>query len=196
MFQIKVTIEGTTPLIMNRFTDHAQVQGEQGHTGAYRGDKGTPREQAEQKLYLGQDGKSIVIPQPNVFRCIIDGGCFFKVGRKMVTTKKESLIPAAVDMIGLEYLVIHAKSWEVDSRPVVIPATGGRIMCHRPRFDEWKLKFEVRLNVKLISLKLFREIVDAAGGQVGLGDFRPGRKGPFGKWVVIEWSAKELKSAA
>jgi hypothetical protein len=32
-----------------------------------------------------------------------------------------------------------------------------------------------------------REIVDAAGKRVGLGDFRPACKGPFGKFVVVQW---------
>jgi hypothetical protein len=35
--------------------------------------------------------------------------------------------------------------------------------------------------------KLFREIVDAAGKRIGLGDFRPATKGPFGKFVVTSW---------
>ncbi len=44
----------------------------------------------------------------------------------------------------------------------------------------------------MITTKLFREIVDAAGKKIGLGDFRPDRKGPFGKFVVIHWKEKDL----
>jgi len=32
-----------------------------------------------------------------------------------------------------------------------------------------------------------RHIVDDAGSRVGLLDFRPERKGPFGRFIVIEW---------
>jgi len=38
--------------------------------------------------------------------------------------------------------------------------------------------------------------VDSAGKRVGLGDFRPARKGPFGKFRVDEWKVIELKVAA
>jgi hypothetical protein len=35
--------------------------------------------------------------------------------------------------------------------------------------------------------KLFRAIVDDAGKRVGLGDFRPATKGPYGRYVVTSW---------
>ena len=39
---------------------------------------------------------------------------------------------------------------------------------------------------------LVRDLVDNAGGKVGLGDFRPDRKGPFGKFKIIHWTATKL----
>jgi hypothetical protein len=39
-----------------------------------------------------------------------------------------------------------------------------------------------------------RKLVDDAGKRIGLGDFRPDRKGPFGKFVVSNW-AKESNTA-
>ncbi len=78
-------------------------------------------------------------------------------------------------------------SWEVDSRAVVVPSTGGRIICHRPRLDQWKLKFVLILDTKMFSPKLVRTIVDDAGSTQGLGDFRPSRKGIFGRFVVTNW---------
>lgn len=50
----------------------------------------------------------------------------------------------------------------------------------------------------MITAGLFREIVDAAGKRIGLGDFRPACKGPFGKFVVTSWVIQEndLRAAA
>lgn len=183
---VKIRIEGTTPLLCNRFTDAAAMAASSGNRSSAVGDKGTPREQATEKLYLGQDGK-YVIPQPNLFRCIIDAGKFFKAGKSKVTTQKSSLIPACVDMNDVEYPIIHKDPWEVDTRAVRIPSTGGRILCHRPCFHDWALQFVVQLDCSIITGKLFREIVDAAGKRIGLGDFRPDNKGPFGKFVVTKW---------
>jgi hypothetical protein len=186
MESVKVTIEGTTPLLMNKFTDAAAMAATSGNRVASVGEKGSPREQAEKKLYLGADGK-IVIPQPNLFRCIIDGGTFFKAGKSKVTTQKSSLIPACVDIRCVEIPLISRDPWEVDTRAVRIPSTGGRILCHRPSFNDWKLEFDVDVDTEIITVKLFREILDAAGKRIGLGDFRPACKGPFGKFVVTKW---------
>lgn len=186
MKTLSITITGKTPLLCNRFTDEAQQSATAGTRSALTGDKGSPREQAEPKLYLGQDGKYI-IPQPNLFRCIIDAGKFFKNGKSKVTTIKSSLIPSCVDMPEVEYVIKHRDPWEVDTRAVRIPSTGGRILCHRPCFNDWSLSFDVLLDDSIISEKLFRDIVDKAGSAIGLGDFRPDCKGPFGKFVVTKW---------
>lgn len=184
---IECTIEGTTPLLCNRFTDAAQQAATSGTRLSGNGDRGSPREQAEQKLYIGHDG-SPMIPQPNLFRCLIDAGTFFKAGKSKVTTQKSSLIPACVEVDGIELPIAHREPWDVDTRAVRIPSTGGRILCHRPAFNDWRLSFTLRVDTDLMSPRLMREIVDAAGRRIGLGDFRPACKGPFGKFVVVAWA--------
>ncbi len=195
MIEINVTIKGKTPLLCNRFTDAAQMASTSGTRSALTGDKGSPREQAEPKLYTDEKGKPI-IPQPNLYRCIIDAGKFFKNGKSKVTTIKSSLIPSCVDLEGLAFPIKHSEAWQVDTRPVRIPATGGRILAHRPCFNDWSLSFTVFLDNEVMSETLFRDIVDKAGSAIGLGDFRPDCKGPFGKFVVTKWTSKALKKAA
>lgn len=192
---IECTIEGTTPLLCNKFTDAAAMSASSGNRMAAVGERGTPREQAEAKLYIGHDGKFIV-PQPNLFRCLIDAGTFFKCGRSKITTQKSSMIPACVEIHGIELPLQHKEPWQVDTRAVRIPATGGRILCHRPSFNDWRIAFTLSLDSSMITSKLLREIIDAAGKKIGLGDFRPDRKGPFGKFVVTSWKESVTKVAA
>lgn len=186
MVEIEITIEGKTPLLCNRFTDEAQASASSGTRLSSVGDKGSPRDQAEKKLYLGQDGAP-VIPQPNLYRCIIDAGKFFKAGKSKVTTMKSSLIPSCVDMPDVEYVIKHENPWEVDTRAVRIPSTGGRILAHRPCFHDWRITFTAILDTEVISETMFRDLVDKAGSAIGLGDFRPDCKGPFGKFRVVRW---------
>lgn len=185
--QIQITIEGTTPLICNRFAIETDGNGSTGSSAAK--DRGTPREQAQAKLYVGLDGK-LMIPQPNLLRCIVDGGKFHKVGKSMLTTAKSSMLYSCLDIAGAELALLHKQPWRVDTRAVRIPATGGRILAHRPMFDDWSIKFELQLDTKLLNAKLLRQVIDDAGSRIGLGDFRPSTKGPFGKFVVTSW--KEL----
>lgn len=193
--QIHVTIEGTSPLLMNRFNEDAEVKVSSGISAVSIGTKGSPREQAAKKTYSDNEG-NLYIPGPNIFSCLIQAGKFHKNGKTKVTTTKSSLIPAGM---ALHEVVcpLGTKDFEVDSRSVVIPATGGRIMAHRPRLDDWRLSFTLEVDEAMFSAEFVRLLVDDAGRKIGLGDFRPDRKGPFGKFVVTAWKVdKEGKAKA
>lgn len=198
MTTINVTIAGISPLLMNRFTDAAAEKATNGSRGAIvTGDRGSPREQAEARVYRDDAGRAC-IPQPNIFRCLIDGGAFFKAGKSKVTTQKSSLIPACVAIEGTMLPLKFRDDWQVDVRPVRIPATGGRILCCRPIFYDWSLAFVMELDEDMLNTKLARDILDAAGKRIGLGDFRPACKGPYGRFVVDLWKVetKPLKAVA
>ncbi len=185
--EINITIEGTTPMICNRFTDEAAESATKGTRGASAAaDRGTPLEVAESKLYKGLQGNPM-IPQPNLLRCLVEGGRFHKAGKTQLTTSKSSIMYSCLDIQGAEIPIAHKEPWRVDTRAVRIPSTGGRILAHRPMFDDWKLTFTAELDTTILSEKLLRAIIDDAGKRVGLGDFRPATKGPFGRFVVTNW---------
>lgn len=200
--KIEVTIQGITPLLMNRFTEANEVAVSGGTTVSFRGDKGTPREQATPKRYADAEGR-LYIPGPNIFAAIIAAGTFHKAGKSKLTTMKTSLIPAGLMVDDLVCLLTDANGeplteWEVDSRSVVIPSTGGRIMAHRPRVDTWHATFTLDVDTTMFTPNLVRSVVDDAGKKIGLGDYRPARKGPFGRFVVCRWEIDQadIKIAA
>lgn len=131
-----------------------------------------------------------------MFRAVIDAGKYLKSGKSKVTTQKSSLVPSFLALEELECPITvgeqRTTDFEVDSRSVVIPATGGRIMCHRPRLDDWTLSFALTLKEQEADLSLVRMLVDYAGAKIGLGDFRPDRKGPFGKFKVTRWEVEKI----
>jgi len=183
--RIDATIEGTTPLIINKFTDAAQLAATSGSSQANR-QPSDPREAAMARLYVNDKGVP-VLPQPNLFRCFIEGGRFFKSGKSKVTTQRNSLVAACLSVDGLHFPIQSTGGWSVDTRPIRNPATGGRMLRYRPIFHDWRISFSMSLMEEIIARKLLREIVDASGKLIGLGDFRPDCKGPFGKFVVVEW---------
>ena len=83
------------------------------------------------------------------------------------------MLYSCLDIPGAEIAIKHKEDWRVDTRAVRIPSTGGRIIAHRPMFDDWELSFELVLDEKLLGAKMLRQIVDDAGQRIGLGDFRP-----------------------
>ena len=187
--KIEVTIEGISPLLMNRFTEANEVQVSGGTAVTFKGDRGTPRDQAAPKCYSDKDGM-LYVPGPNIFAAIIAAGTFHKAGKSKLTTMKSSLIPAGLLVDDL-VCPLGTKDWEVDSRSVVIPSTGGRVMCHRPRVDRWSCKFTLDVDTAMFAPSLVRAVIDDAGKKIGLGDYRPARKGPFGRFVVKQWNVIE-----
>ena len=185
--RIKCSVEGITPLLCQRYTPEAALAATEGTRGSSAAaDRGTPREIAESRLYLDDKGKPC-IPQPNLLRSIVDGGSFHKIGKKQVTTKESSMIYSCLDVVGVTIPIIHKQPWSVDAVPVVIPATKGRILCYRPRFDDWRLDFEMELDLTIMTAKFMRAVVDDAGKRCGLGDRRPAKKGPYGRYIVVHW---------
>lgn len=185
--KISIEITGATPLICNRFTDGAAISSSKGsRVASMAANRDAPADVCEEKLYKGSDGKPM-IPQPNLLRCLVEGGAFFKAGKKQITTQKSSLLYGCLTMEGVEIKIESKGGWKVDTRPVRIPSTGGRILAHRPMFDDWKLRFTAELDTDTMNPALLREIVDAAGKKIGLGDFRPQTKGPYGTFVVTHW---------
>jgi hypothetical protein len=170
---------------MNRFTEKSEIRVSNGLSIVHMGDKGTPREQAKQKAYV-DDKNNLYIPGPNIYAAIIAAGKFHKYGKTKVTTNKTSLIPAGIFILDA-VIPLNTTNFEVDSRSVVIPPTGGRIMCHRPRLDNWKCTFDLEVDEQMFNEKFVRLLIDDAGKKIGVGDFRPEKKGPFGRFQVIKW---------
>lgn len=195
---IDVTISGMTPLICNRFTDEAAESASSGRrSSAAARDHGTPAEIAATKLYRSAaDEETPVIPQPNLLRCLVEGGRFHKVGKSQLTTARGSQLFSCLDILESEIPIKSKAGWQVDTRAVRIPSTGGRILAHRPMFQDWSLTFTIEIDTDICAEKLLRMVIDDAGKRVGLGDFRPQCKGPFGKFVVAHWQQAELAMAA
>ncbi len=133
-----------------------------------------------------------MLPTQNVFSCFLEGGKFFKIGRRQVTTRDSSLLAGALEMNDVVVPLVFSKPWEVDSRPFRNQVNNTKMLTHRPRFDDWKFTIHCVLDHELVGIKMFRQIVDMAGRVIGLGDYRPDRKGPYGKFVVECWEEKRL----
>lgn len=178
---IDIEITGVTPLLMNKFNIE---------DGGKKEKNLTPREAAERVCYEDEE-KKLYYPTTNIYACLIEAGKFHKDGKVKVTTARSSLIPAGVMIMGNHVYFKTPDMWEVDSRAVVVPSTGGRIVCHRPRLDNWSLEFQLELDTKMFTPKFIRTLVDDAGQKVGLGDFRPARKGIYGRFVVTNWKEEK-----
>ena len=76
-----------------------------------------------------------------------------------------------------------------DWRPVLIPATRGRVMKGRGRLDDWELKFDLVCVDPRANKQEVLEILKYAGSYVGIGDYRP----RYGRFEVVDAKLVEVK---
>lgn len=188
---IKVTIKGVTPLLMNRWA----ADGDGGDVTTGSGIRpnnpgagyGSPREQAEKAAYRDTKTGELFIPGTNILACIIEAGRFHKSGKRQMTTGETSIVTAGL-MVQDIVCSLGTKDFEVDVRGArVPPKIGPRINRCRPILHEWTLTFTLEVDESEFKENVVRDLVDTAGKKVGLCDYRPQKKGPFGKFVVVKW---------
>lgn len=75
------------------------------------------------------------------------------------------------------------RSYVIDSRRVVIMGKG--IIRSRPRFEQWSATFEIVYDEALVpNPEILRTIVNDAGARIGVGDYRPQKRGWFGRYAL------------
>lgn len=171
----EVTIEGITPLLMHRYPLEPIVALE----------KKSPEEQARLAAYVLPDGE-LYIPGMAVQRGLIASAVYSK-GKGRASLQKQV---AACLFVWPEHILLNQRTFEVDARPVTIPSTKGRVVRYRPRFDKWRATFSVEWDSDLLTEAQVRTVVDDLGQRVGILDFRPERKGPYGRFMVTNWNAR------
>lgn len=174
---VKVGLKGISPLLQHAFP-LVPIEALE---------KKSIEEQAEYAAYRDAETGELYIPGVAIQRSFINAATYSK-GKGRASLQKPA---AACLMVAPERVGLGAKEYTIDSRPVVVPATKGRVLRHRPRLDDWHASFELSWDDHLLTETEVRRIVDDAGSRVGLLDFRPERKGPFGRFMVIVWEPIE-----
>ena len=188
MLTYNVSIEGLTPLLQNRPSMMLADKSKERKTG-----NKTPDEEAKEKLYE-LDGKCYQ-PATHIHASLVEAGKHLKVmGKGSSKATYSKIVGYAVEVEPFE--IIHeTQKWEVFSVLAVNPATKGRNLLHRPMFRKWSLSFQIIFDDTELSAEVIKQLLDISGRIVGLGDWRPAKKGRFGKFHVTSFKeAKETKT--
>jgi hypothetical protein len=78
-------------------------------------------------------------------------------------------------------------SYVIDRRRAIVMRAG--IIRARPRFEQWMATFTIEVDPVLVpDLTLIVDICADAGNRKGVGDYRPQRKGWFGRFRPLEYT--------
>lgn len=182
--EVKVRIQGQSPLIYTKFLGENE-----------RNNSLNPRDAAIRHLHYLNDpekGNPVYIPGNAIFACLVNAGKFHKINGRQATTGKESRVPdylkvkesAPLLYRGYGSQVTHYSGWDVETNRVWSGHTC--LESHRPRVEDWYCAFTL-IVYNGFDLEKARELLTTAGMKIGLLGFRPQKKGPYGKFTIINW---------
>ena len=175
---VNVKIEGTSPLLMHRFSQEGQPAKK-----AVKKDEKRVTDNVKAYLYRRPDG-TIYQPSTHIICTMKKAGARFQIpGQGKLTYK--NLIGSGVVIVDPDDIEHINQDWETDIRSVII--NRARIMRSRPCFKEWALQFALDIDEEELDSDVLKEILEHAGKRVGIGDFRPEKGGSFGRFHVTEW---------
>lgn len=176
MKQIEIEITGISPLLMHRYPLQPIESLE----------KKTPEEQAEFAAYRDPHTRNLYIPGDAIQRALVAAATYSK-GKGRASLQK---VAAACLLVSPERINLGVQSYEIDSRRVVMPATKGSVVRHRPKLFNWKAAFMLDYDEDLLTSTQINRILNDAGSRVGILDYRPEKKGSFGRFIVTRFNSR------
>lgn len=183
---ITASVEGISALLMHRFGEQAELEAE---ARSVKIANLTPAQAAERTAYRNGAGQ-LYVPGAAFSRLLREAGGSHK--QKGTRKSLKYIVPAAV-IIPDEAITLHDSSGtpleriEVDSRPVTIPATKGRIIRHRARVEKWRATFTLEIDDEVLDAATIHLLLEEGGRRIGIGDYRPEKGGPYGRFLITAW---------
>lgn len=186
MKTISIKIEGVSPLLIHRFSESSEGEQNIKMKKSGKTDYGTPREQAEKCCYMDDITQALWVPSTWIKGAIQTVASDYKLKgsrKSLKSVSGGSILPSEEKIYFCEKYTL--KDIEVDSRPVVIQRA--RVMRHRARLEKWSLDFFLELDESIIPTESLNELIIDSGKRSGIGDFRPQKGGPFGRYQLVGW---------
>lgn len=194
--EVEVTIEGTSPLIVNNFNEKSrqQILDTQMKKAKKEKEPRNPIEDGMRACYwltpipeefteesfekALKEGARFGFPAKGIKASIVSGAY-----RNKLTTDKVSLYGAF--LIPEELIEIKFENMKIREDYVRI-AHGGTDVRFRPEFDNWTMTFKMQYNENAYSLEQIINFIDLGGFSCGLGEMRTEKGGNNGSYKVKE----------
>jgi len=179
---VKVTIEGTSPLLMNNPASMGNGGGD-GTPQAKR--KYSAETDAEASAYRDEDG-TLYLPTTAFRGCLLSAAKGRKFGKTFATTVVKGAVSAATETTP----IIHPETGEIlrdyviDTRRAMVGKQG--IARSRPKMKAWGAVVEFEYDPDFISTESIESLMTIGGKTIGVGAFRPEKAGPFGRFTVVD----------
>lgn len=182
--KVSIPIVGLMPLITHNFSAKSKLQMLEAQQGRKRlKEKRDPEAEYQAAFYRTKDGYGF--PVTAFKQATIGGARFYGKGLKMTEVR--------------QFIFMHGELSENDPQALVpiegepqmredIVRLGGMSrsadLRYRPMFPEWSTTLVVTYVKSCISLDSVLSLIDAGGLGVGVGEWRPEKRGEFGTYQI------------
>lgn len=149
---------------------------------------------AEFHTYINAKGK-YYMPASHIMGSLINGG---KQIKSKVGNARRSMANIVAGMFfvrstngGEPEELPLGQRYEIDKRSAVNHNVKGRVITIRPKWKDWSTEFHLLVDNDTITVETIKDIIEAAGSNIGTGSYRPEHKGPFGRFIIEEFEKIE-----
>lgn len=181
---IQVTATGITPLLMS---SPKAMQAEGGTVAVGKKDILSPEASAESRAYRQPDG-TLFFPTVAFRSSMLRAATGERIGKRAA----RSVLAGAVFVVEERAPLFDpatgdpASTYEIDNRRVVV-SRGSGIVRSRPRLETWAATFQLDVDVDILTdaaADIVAHYLTIAGSSIGVGDYRPEKAGPFGRYTI------------
>lgn len=180
---ILVPIVGTSPLIVNRFSEKAKRQMLDAQQGKKKvKENRDPEADYQSTRYLlddGSDGLPVL-----AFKAATVGAARFYDKSVTMTGLRQCLFMHGEQSKTAGQSLVRIVGEPVMREDMVRVGMGGCDLRYRAEFPEWSAQLKVTYISSQLSLGSVVSLIDAGGMGVGVGEWRPEKRGDFGTYMV------------
>lgn len=189
---LRIPIVGTTPLIVHRFSEKAKRQmldSAQGRKAPK--EPKDPVAEYEAAAYRFEDG-GYGFPVIGFKAATVGAARFYGKNVTMTMLRQCMFFQGEIGIDGQQLARIEGEPRMRED--VVRVGMGGTDLRYRPEFREWRTDLIVTYVTSMLTRNSLISLIDAGGMGVGIGDWRPERKGDFGTYQIDDSREIEVLS--
>lgn len=187
-----ITLTGTSPLLVHKFSDAQkdELEAKQGGAAKPLREYRVPVQEAEEALYVCADGR-FGFPANAIKICLVDAAGRFGSATKTVLRGALSMdMPPNVKEPWDGLIPLETDGWKMQRDHVRLAGIGRTpTLRYRPRFDVWALHVPVQFLAAVVSTEQLVNLFNLAGFTLGIGEWRPERDGIYGRFRVTKVAA-------
>lgn len=180
---LQIPIIGTSPLIVHRFSEKAKRQMLENMQGVKRPkEHKDPQAEYEAAMYRLKDPEGYGFPAI-AFKSSTVSGCRF-YGNKVTMTAMRQFIFFSGEFGPDGQMMCRIEGEPHMREDVVTVGNNGHDLRYRPEFTEWSTLLTVTFVTSALTQGSLLSLIDAGGMGVGVGEWRPEKKGEFGTYRI------------